>query len=139
MCVDDNRDAVESLAMILRLVGCEVSVYYDAPNALEAATRSHPDVCVSDIGMPGVSGYELARQLRTATGDRPMFLIALTARTSDEDQKRSYEAGFDLHLNKPADPLELISTVQKHGRRIAARRTNTSPPGSLERTRFGLA
>lgn len=139
MCVDDNHDAVESLAMILRLVGCEVSVFYNAPNAIEAAARSQPDVCVSDISMPGVSGYELARQLRASTTGKPLFLIALTARTSDEDRKRSYEAGFDLHMNKPADPLDLISMVRTHGARIAARRCSESPPGSLERSRFGLA
>jgi CheY-like chemotaxis protein len=138
MCVDDNRDAVESLAMILRLVGLNVSVYYDAPSAIEAAARSYPDVCVSDISMPGVSGYELARQLRAATAGRPLYLIALTARTSDEDRQRSYEAGFDLHLNKPADPMDLITTVRTHGERVAARRMTEAPP-LLERAWFRTA
>jgi two-component system, OmpR family, response regulator len=134
MCVDDNRDAAESLAQIFRLIGLEVAVFFDAASAARAAARNLPDVCVSDISMPGMSGYELAQHLRTVTAGQPLFLIALTARTSDEDRRRSFEAGFDVHLAKPADPLELMTTVRTNGERIAALRTRPGLeglPGSL--------
>ena len=138
LCVDDNRDAAESLAMILRLVGFEVTVCFDAPTALLMATRTVFDVCVSDINMPGTSGYELARQLRASASGAPLFLIALTARTSDEDRLRSYEAGFDLHLVKPADPLELIATVRTNGDRIATLRGRNGPTPAAPRSRWQI-
>ena len=138
LCVDDNRDSAESLAMILRLVGFEVAVCFDAPTAIQAATQTSFEVCVSDISMPGQSGYDLARQLR-ADAAEDLFLIALTARTSDEDRQRSFEAGFDLHLNKPADPLELITTVRTHGERIAALRSARPPQSPLQRARWRTA
>jgi two-component system OmpR family response regulator len=139
LCVDDNRDAAESLAMILRLVGFEVTVCFDAATALLMASRVVFDVCVSDINMPGVSGYELARQLRAAANGEPLYLVALTARTSEEDRVRSYEAGFDLHLVKPADPLELIGTVRTNGERIAALRRGGGPTPSVPRSRWQTA
>jgi DNA-binding response OmpR family regulator len=134
--VDDNHDAAESLAMILRLVGFDVTVCYDASTALRMATRTPFDVCVSDINMPGVSGYELARQLRGVAAGRPLYLVAVTARTSEEDRVKSYEAGFDLHVAKPADPLDLIAAVRTNGERVAAHRRGAGPAPSLPRATF---
>jgi CheY-like chemotaxis protein len=72
---------------------------------------------VSDINMPGTDGYDLARRLRVWAAGRPLLLIAVTARTTDEDRRRSAEAGFDRHFNKPADPIELVEEVARFGSR----------------------
>ena len=120
LCVDDNHDAAESLALILQLVGLEAEAAFDGPSALQAAARFRPHACVSDINMPGMDGYQLARRLRQWAGSRPLLLIAVTARTTDEDRRRSLEAGFDLHLNKPADPGELLEAVAAFGNRLTA-------------------
>jgi CheY-like chemotaxis protein len=121
LCVDDNHDAAESLALILQLVGLQAEVAYDGPSALAKAARFHPDACVSDINMPGMDGYELARKLRARAGPEPLLLIALTARTNEDDRQRSADAGFDLHLDKPADPAALVSTVVSYGNRVTSK------------------
>jgi len=124
LCVDDNHDAAESLALVLQLVGLQTEVAYDGRSALETAARFRPDACVSDINMPGMDGYELARQLRTRAGEKPLLLIAITARTNDEDRQRSVDAGFDLYLDKPADPAALVETVLSYGTRLASKVTD---------------
>ena len=120
LCVDDNRDAAESLALILQVVGLEAEAAFDGPSALKALERFRPHACVSDINMPGMDGYELARRVRQWAGRQPLLLVAMTARTTDEDQRKSAEAGFDLHLNKPADPMQLVETVVSFGSRLAS-------------------
>lgn len=120
LCVDDNRDAAESLALILQVVGLEAEAAYDGPSALRALDRFRPHACVSDINMPGMDGYELARRVRQWAGRRPLLLVAMTARTTEEDQEKSVEAGFDVHLNKPADPMAVVETVVSFGNRLAA-------------------
>lgn len=118
LCVDDNHDAAESLALILRLIGLEAEAAFDGASALAVADQFEPHACVSDINMPGMDGYELARRLRVWSVGRPLLLIAVTARTTDEDRRRSLEAGFDLHMNKPADPIELVNVVKAFGDRL---------------------
>lgn len=120
LCVDDNRDVAESLVLMLQMIGFEAEAAFDGPSALEAARRFHPNACVSDINMPGMDGYELARRLRQWAGREPLLLIAVTARTTEEDQQKAAEAGFDLHLNKPADPVEVIGRVVSFGTRLAS-------------------
>jgi CheY-like chemotaxis protein len=121
LCVDDNRDAAESLALILRLVGLQAEAAYDGPSALAAANRFRPDACVSDINMPGMDGYELARKLRAWAGQEPLLLVAVTARTTAEDRQKSADAGFDLHLDKPADPAAVVRTVLSYGHRLVSK------------------
>jgi two-component system CheB/CheR fusion protein len=121
LCVDDNHDAAESLALILNLLGMQAEVAYDGPSALAAAARFRPHACVSDINMPGMDGYELARRLRIWAGQKPLLLVAMTARTSEEDRQKSADAGFDLHLDKPADPAALVRTVVSYGTRLASK------------------
>jgi CheY-like chemotaxis protein len=106
LIVDDNADSVETLALVLRRGGNDVRTAHDGPSALEAAGVSAPEVVLLDIGLPGMSGYEVARKLRSAHGPQPM-LIALTGYGQPEDRRRSVEAGFDLHLVKPVD-LDLL-------------------------------
>jgi two-component system, OmpR family, response regulator len=138
LCVDDNRDAAESLALILQVVGLQAEAAFDGPSALNALERFRPHACVSDINMPGMDGYELARRVRRWAGHRPLLLVAMTARTTEEDQRKSVEAGFDLHLNKPADPMQLVETMVSFGNRLAStearvRQTDGNAAGGQQR------
>jgi CheY-like chemotaxis protein len=119
--VDDNHDAAESLALILRLLGCSSKAVFDGISALQIATTFRPHASVSDINMPGMSGLELAVQLRRWAGSRPLLLIAVTARTTAEDRRNSLEAGFDLHFSKPADPAAVVRSVLAFGEQLQMR------------------
>jgi CheY-like chemotaxis protein len=115
LLVDDNVDAAESLAMLLRLWGHEVAVAHDGPAALRAAAAQRPQVALLDIGLPGMDGHEVARRLRSQPGLGPVVLVALTGWGQDEDRRRSQEAGFDHHLTKPVELSalrELLTQVQ---------------------------
>jgi CheY-like chemotaxis protein len=103
LVVDDNADAAEMLAMLLRLKGHEVRTAYGGPTALDAVRAQPPDVVLCDIGMPGMDGLEVARRLRQDLGLKQALLVALTGYGGEEDRRRSQEAGFDAHLVKPAD------------------------------------
>lgn len=111
LVVDDNVDAAESIAVVLRLSGVDVETAHDGPAALAAARALHPAVIVLDIGLPGLDGYEVARQLRAEPAFRETFIVALTGYGQDEDRRRAAEAGFDLHLVKPVDPARLLALV----------------------------
>jgi signal transduction histidine kinase len=103
LIVDDNRDAAESLGLLLSLLGSEVRVVYDGPAALEAMSREQPAVVLLDIGMPGMDGYEVARRVRQQPALKDVTLIALTGWGQEEDRRRCCEAGFDHHLVKPVE------------------------------------
>jgi signal transduction histidine kinase len=110
LVVDDNREAANTLGLLLKLAGHEVRVAYDGPAALEAARTFQPQVLLQDIQMPGMSGFEVARRLRAQSArGNPMF-VALTGYGSDDDRRQCLEAGFDHHLVKPVelDTLEKI-------------------------------
>jgi CheY-like chemotaxis protein len=106
LVVEDNRDAATSLSVLLELMGHEVRVAYSGPEALEVASQWPPEITISDIGLPGFDGFEVARRLRGQLGSGPL-LVALTGYGRDEDRRQSHEAGFDHHLVKPADPVVL--------------------------------
>src|SRR5262249_48314198 len=97
------RDSAESLMMLCKLNGHEVHTAYDGFAAVEAAAKFHPDVILLDIGLPGLNGYEAARQIRSQFRDNDLMLVALTGWGSEEDRRRAKEAGFDAHLVKPVD------------------------------------
>ncbi len=103
LVVDDNRDAADSLTMLLELQGYEVRTAYTGPTGLDAAREFRPDVALLDIGLPGMNGYEVAGQLRRDRAAGGLFLAALTGWGSDGDRKRAAEAGFDAHLTKPVE------------------------------------
>ena len=103
LLVDDNHDSAESLAALLGILGHEVSAAYDGRGAIAAVRRDRPDLILLDIGMPDMSGYDVARQLRADPGLNGATLIALTGYGSDEDRRKSQAAGFDGHLVKPID------------------------------------
>jgi PAS domain S-box-containing protein len=115
LVVDDNVDAAESIAMILRLTGYDVRCAYDGPSVLETARGYRPDVVVLDIGLPGMNGYEVAQQLRRQPGFERIPLVAVTGYGQEEDRRRCLEAGFDIHLTKPVDPQALQAFVASSG------------------------
>ena len=106
LVVDDNRDAADSLAEIVELLGHRAQVAYDGPSAVEIARATSPDVVLCDIGLPGMSGYEVARALR-AVARRGMLLVAVTGYTQPEDMRKAVESGFDRHLAKPASAEDI--------------------------------
>jgi CheY-like chemotaxis protein len=111
LVVDDNRDAADSLALMLRLMGHEVETAGDGLEAVQAAAASRPDLLLLDIGLPRMNGYEAARQIRQQPWGARMPLIALTGWGQDTDRQRSREAGFDHHLTKPVDVVALRSLL----------------------------
>ena len=113
LIVDDNVDACESIAMILRISGHDVRCVYDGPSVLQTAVSYRPDVVILDIGLPGMSGYEVARRLRQLPEIKHTPLVAVTGYGRDDDRRRSREAGFDYHLIKPIDPDDLQAIVAR--------------------------
>ena len=112
MLVDDNIDAAVSLSLLLEAAGDHlVSTYYDAASALEWAAFERPDVFILDIGLPDMNGYELARRLRAMPQFANTLLIALTGYGQLADKARAREAGFDLHIAKPAEPEEILGAL----------------------------
>ena len=103
LVVDDNVDAVQSLANLLKLFGHEVQIAYDGQSGLEAAQATRPDVVLLDIGLPGFTGLEVAEQIRQQPALDGTVLVALTGYGRDTDRQLSQDAGFDHHLVKPAD------------------------------------
>jgi PAS domain S-box-containing protein len=107
LVADDNQDGAESLAMLLRLFGYEVLVAHTGSDALALAAEHRPQIAILDIGMPGLSGYDIARHIRQEVWGAPMTLIAVTGWGQEEDRRKSKSAGFDHHLTKPVDITEL--------------------------------
>ncbi len=114
LVVDDNEDAVRSLAILLELSGYEVRLAKDGYEALDIAQQFIPHAVVLDIGLPGMNGYETARKLRERP-DGSMLLVALSGYGQDRDRERSREAGFDHHLLKPVD-VDALQKVLSDGR-----------------------
>jgi PAS domain S-box-containing protein len=103
LVVDDNRDAADSLGMLLKFLGADVQVAHGGREALEAFEAYRPSVVLLDLGMPEMDGYQVARAIRGRADGERVPIIALTGWGQEEDRRRSHEAGFDHHLIKPAD------------------------------------
>lgn len=112
LLVDDNEDAAQLLAARLEKRGYDVTVAYDGAQALEALAGLRPDVCVLDIGLPVMDGYELARRLRAELEPTPR-LIALTGYGQQADKERAREAGFDRHFTKPVGFQDLVDAIDE--------------------------
>jgi PAS domain S-box-containing protein len=104
LVVDDHQDSTDSLALFLRLRGHEVRTAPDGPTALDEIERYRPEVVFLDLGLPGMSGYDVARRVRMRTDLGPLQLVALTGYGTDGDRQKTRDAGFDVHLAKPVDP-----------------------------------
>ena len=111
LIADDNQDALESLALMLRMEGHEVPCASDGEEALVLAGQRRPEIVVLDVGMPKLDGCEVARRIRAESWGRGAVLVALTGWGQDIDRRRSREAGFDMHLVKPVDPATLCDML----------------------------
>jgi signal transduction histidine kinase len=111
LIADDNQDALESLALMLRLEGHEVHCASDGEEALALAGLRKPEIVVLDVGMPKLDGCEVARRIRAESWGRGAVLVALTGWGQDVDRRRSREAGFDMHLVKPVDPATICDML----------------------------
>jgi DNA-binding response OmpR family regulator len=112
LVVDDNQDAANSLAMLLRMKGHDVRTAYDGLEAIDAALSHKPEIVLLDVGLPRLNGFDVARRLRESEDLRTVILVALTGWGHDEDRRRSKEAGFDHHMVKPADPAALDRVLE---------------------------
>jgi CheY-like chemotaxis protein len=108
LVVEDNRDAAESLRLLLEIWGYGVTIAYTGPDGVAAAQTVRPDVVLCDIGLPGMDGFTVAGILRRLPETASARLIAVTGYGQDEDRRRALEAGFDVHLVKPVDPEKLL-------------------------------
>ena len=111
LIVDDNRDAADALGALLEAMGLTVSVAYSGADALTLVTAFEPDVMLLDIGMPGMDGYALARQVRSLEEGAQVVLIAVTGWGQEDDIRRALDAGFDHYLVKPPDLDKLMALV----------------------------
>ncbi|MFO0847217.1 MAG: response regulator [Gemmataceae bacterium] len=107
LVADDNRDAADSLALMLALLGYDTRTVYDGERACATAAEFEPDACLLDVHMPGVDGCEVARRVRAAFGHR-VLLVAITGVTGGEYDERVSRAGFNARFAKPCDPNELM-------------------------------
>jgi PAS domain S-box-containing protein len=107
LVVDDNRDGAVSLAEMLHLIGHDTRTAHDGLEAVAVAEAFRPDVILMDIGMPKLNGYDACRRIRDKKWGRGVILIAQTGWGQDEDKRKSHDAGFDFHVTKPVNPVEL--------------------------------
>jgi CheY-like chemotaxis protein len=107
LVVEDNQDAADTLRELLKLSGCRVAMAHDGIAAVELAEEFQPEVVLCDLGLPGMDGYQVARELRRRPATARARLIAVSGYGMEEDRRRSGEAGFDLHITKPMNFDEL--------------------------------
>ena len=113
LVVDDVADVTEMLAVVLTHAGYSVVTAASAPAALKAASERQFDVIISDIGMPEMNGYQLARQMRTMPGYETVPRVAVTGYSMFDDKERSTNAGFNAHMTKPIDPRALLDLIEQ--------------------------
>ncbi len=112
LIVDDNHDAGDMLAELLSMSGCEVRVARTGQEALQAAEQMVPGLALLDVGLPDLSGYEVARRMREIPSCRAARLVALTGFGRSEDKERAREAGFDAHRVKPVSFDDLLAELK---------------------------
>jgi len=115
LVVEDDPDGREMLTLLLRLAGHDVVQAEDGPAALVLLAREPVEVALVDIGLPGFSGYELARRIRALPDGAGIRLVALTGFGRPEDQQRVQDTGFDAHMVKPVDPDRLTALIDETG------------------------
>ena len=113
LVVDDVADVTEMLAVVLTHAGYSVVTAASAPAALKAARERQFDVVISDIGMPEMNGYQLARELRVMPGYETVPMVAVTGYSMFDDKERSSKAGFNAHMTKPIDPRALLDLIEQ--------------------------
>jgi two-component system CheB/CheR fusion protein len=113
LIVEDNKDFAESLRMLLVLSGHEVEEAPNGPSGIEKAHAFHPDVVLCDIGLPGMSGYDVARMIRADPTLSSAILVAVTGYALPQDRLSAADAGFDQHLSKPLSAEQLEAVVAR--------------------------
>ena len=113
LVVDDVADVTEMLAVVLTHAGYSVVTAASAPAALKAAQERKFDVVISDIGMPEMNGYQLAREMRLMPGYETVPMVAVTGYSMFDDKERSTKAGFNAHMTKPIDPRALLDLIEQ--------------------------
>ncbi len=112
LVVDDNPDALETMALLLEMYGHEVATAADGVRAVEVARSFRPEVMFLDLGLPGRDGYEVGRMIRREFPPGTLWLVALSGYGQEEDRRRTREIGFDQHLVKPADPAAIAEAMR---------------------------
>jgi CheY-like chemotaxis protein len=107
LVIEDNKDAAESLYLLLEQIGCDAAVAHTGPAGVDAARTAPPDIVFCDIGLPGLDGYGVARSIRAESWGPRVVLVAVTGFGREEDRRRAEAAGFDMHFVKPADPAAI--------------------------------
>ena len=107
LVVEDNPDVAESLAELVELLGHDVEIAHDGPAALTKARAHPPDFVLCDIGLPGMSGFDVARAFRADDSLHKAYLVAVTGYAQPEDRDEATKAGFERHVAKPADPGDI--------------------------------
>ena len=115
LVVDDNPDTVMSLAILLEQSGNEVQTAHDGLEAVAAAETFRPDIVLLDLGLPKLNGYETARRIREKPWGKTMLLVAMTGWGQPEARRKSAEAGFNEHLVKPVDQVDLMKLLVRTG------------------------
>ncbi len=116
LIVDDNVDAAETLAMMLQILGHDTRQAHDGNAALDAAQQYDPEIIFMDIGLPGLTGHEVVARMRRELGMTKPYIVALSGYGTEDDRRKSFEAGFDNHLVKPLDPAALPGILGAAGR-----------------------
>ena len=127
LVVDDNHDSAESMRSLLEILGNDVVTANEGRQALQCIAQRKPDVALLDIGMPKMNGYEVARRIRGESYGDEILLIAMTGWGQEEDRLRSRSAGFDHHLVKPVDLVELKRLLDERVSRITTPLVSSSP------------
>lgn len=123
LIVDDYPDAAEIVGTLLELLGHRCRIALTGREAIAAASEFVPDIAILDLGLPDVSGYEVAIELRRRYGDAPLFLAAMTGWGHPQDRARALAAGFDAHVLKPADGVKLREIIRCAERPARSTRT----------------
>jgi CheY-like chemotaxis protein len=113
LIVEDNRDVADSLRLLLDVLGHETRVAYTGPEGVASAHDFLPDVVICDIGLPGFSGWEVARQVHEDPATAATRLVAFTGYDTHEDRRRSAEAGFEGHYAKPVEANDILSVLTR--------------------------
>ncbi len=121
LVVDDNQDAADSLAMLLGVHGDDVRIAYDGAQALQVERDFGPDVVLLDIGLPELSGYDVALRIRERRADK-VLIVAITGWGQEKDLRRAEEAGIDHHFTKPVDFAALVALIERAAPSAARRR-----------------
>jgi CheY-like chemotaxis protein len=118
LIVDDNRDGADTLARVLEMLGNDTRAVYDGAEAVEVAETYRPSMVLLDLGLPRLNGFEACEHLRRREWCKGVVIVAVTGWGQEQFRRRSEEAGFDHHMVKPVDPIELMKLLEQASPRV---------------------